>query len=300
MPGDDAAARTAASDAGPTSRPPEPSQPVGTPPAADQPKGLFGQLGATRGAGMRLVQAHVALAKAEFGEILGEVKRIAIAVGIAFALLFFAGLLLPIGGALFVGEWLFGSLGWGVLLGVELCVAIAVVAVLAVIGGTRGQVGSTFLIALVAGVIVGVVFGLDLTNQGWSRVADNVNNALDPGVRPLVTAVELTGGIMAVVGLLAGLRAAGAGGAIGGLLGGAILGAILGAFTAIRWGPHAGAAAGVAVGLLLWPGLFGASVMRRGIDMEALKNKLWPNETIETTRETIEWVRKQTPLGRKS
>jgi hypothetical protein len=105
---------------------------------------------------------------------------------------------------------------------------------------------------------------------------------------------------MAVVGLLAGLRAAGAGGAIGGLIGGAIVGVLLGAFTALRWGPHAGAAAGIAVGLILWPALFAASVMRRGIDFEALKNRLWPNQTIETTRETIEWVRKQTPLGRKS
>jgi hypothetical protein len=297
MPDAKAATQAASTDAGASARASDlPSPPP--PPAA--PKGLIGQVGETRGAAIRLVQAHVNLAKAEFSEILGEVKRLAIAVGVAFALLFFAGLLLPIGGALFLGEWLFGSLGWGVLLGVEFAVALAIVLVLAVVGGTRGQVGTMFLIALVVGVIVGVVFGLDLTNQGWTRLADNVNGALDPGVRPLVTAVEFMAAAFAIVGLLFGLRAAGLGGAIGGLIGGAIVGAILGAFTAIRWGPQAGAAAGIAIGLIVWPALFAASVMRRGIDMDAMKKKFYPDETIETTRETIEWVRKQTPLGRKS
>jgi hypothetical protein len=288
---------------GPT--PPDPASPPTpgpTPPggSAGAPPGLRAELGATRGAAMRLVQAHIALARAEFTEILGEIKRFAIAAGIAFALLLFAGLLIPIGTTLFLGEWLFGSLGWGVLIGAEFAAAVAIVAILAVIGATRVQVGRTFLVALIVGVVVGVVLGLDLTNQGWSRVGDSIFGTVDAGYRPLVTAVAVLALIIAVVGLLAGLRAGGIAGGIGGLIGGAILGAILGGFTALRWGPHAGAGAGFAVGSIVWPALLVSSVLRRGIDFEALKNKLWPNETIETTRETIEWVRKQTPLGRKS
>ena len=37
-----------------------------------------------------------------------------------------------------------------------------------------------------------------------------------------------------------------------------------------------------------------------GIDSDAIREELTPRVTMETTRETIEWVRKQTPLGRKS
>ena len=46
--------------------------------------------------------------------------------------------------------------------------------------------------------------------------------------------------------------------------------------------------------------LLGIAAFRNGIDTEALKNRFYPNVTIETTKETIEWVRAQTPLGPKS
>jgi hypothetical protein len=268
--------------------------------AAAPPPGLREEFGATRGAATRLVKAHVDLARAEFGEIVDEIKRLAIAAGVAFGLLLFAGILLPVGTMLFLGEWLFGSLGWGVILGTELCIALAVAAILGVLGATRGHIFGAFLLALIIGIIVGEFFGLDLTNQGWTRLGDSISNRFVPEVRPLVTAAAVLAAVFGILGLLVGLRAAGLGGAIGGLIGGAILGAIIGAFTAISWGPQAGAAAGVAVGLIVWPIALATSVFRRGIDFEALKNRLLPNETIATTRETIEWVRKQTPLGRKS
>ena len=38
----------------------------------------------------------------------------------------------------------------------------------------------------------------------------------------------------------------------------------------------------------------------RGIDTDDLKSRYWPQETIDTTKETIEWVREQAPLGPKS
>jgi hypothetical protein len=41
-------------------------------------------------------------------------------------------------------------------------------------------------------------------------------------------------------------------------------------------------------------------VFRHGIDMGKLKDRFVPVQTIETTKETIEWVREQMPLGRKS
>ena len=74
--------------------------------------------------------AHIGLARAEAGEIMGEIGR---AAGLA-ARCVRAGLpgrarSLPIGGLLFLGEWIFGSIGWGVLLGSLLLLDFAVVAV---------------------------------------------------------------------------------------------------------------------------------------------------------------------------
>jgi hypothetical protein len=40
--------------------------------------------------------------------------------------------------------------------------------------------------------------------------------------------------------------------------------------------------------------------MRTGVDGEALMKRFTPTETIELTKETIEWVRARTPLAPKS
>ena len=106
--------------------------------------------------------------------------------------------------------------------------------------------------------------------------------------------------MFAVLGLLLGALRGGIGGAIGGLIGGAILGALTGALLAISLRPEVGAAIGATTALTIWPLLAIRGQMQRGIDTEALKAKFWPAQTIETTKETIEWVREQTPLGRKS
>ena len=57
------------------------------------PKGIREQLSATIEAALRVGRAHVGLAKAELGEIAAEGKRLGVLAGIAFGLLFFAGLL---------------------------------------------------------------------------------------------------------------------------------------------------------------------------------------------------------------
>jgi hypothetical protein len=59
-------------------------------------------------------------------------------------------------------------------------------------------------------------------------------------------------------------------------------------------------ALGLALALALWPSLVAIDTYRRGIDLEALKNRFYPRLTVETTKETIEWARKQRPLGPKS
>lgn len=217
---------------------PDPTNPTDdrTPPTGDQapppddqapPLGVRAQLGAVIAAARRLVSAHLGLARAEGGEIMDEVGRVALLGGIAFALLLLVGLLFPIGLMLFLGEWIFGSIGWGVLLGSLLLIDIAIFAFLLAVDVSRGRLARSGLIAILLGVALGVL-------------------------------------------------------------------------AAIALGPRVGSALGVLATLIAWPALSGLDVARAGIDTEALKARFYPSQTIETTKETIEWVRQRTPLGRKS
>ena len=271
--------------------------PTDAAPEDTNPPGLRAQLAAVIAAARRLVAAHVALAKAELGSIMGEVGRVAMLAGLAFAMLFLVGLILPIGLLLFLGDWLFGSMGWGILLGTLLLLDVAVLAGLLAVGIPSGRLGRWLLLALLAGVVVGLLFGLDLTNRAWSAVGDAVLTGTEAGVRPLAMAILTLGILGGIVGLLVGLRSGSAG---GGLTSGAVAGTVLGALTAVTMGPQIGAAFGVIVTLVAWPALAGLDVSRTGIDQDALKARFYPSQTIETTKETIEWVRQRTPLGRKS
>ena len=245
------------------------------------------------------MQAHTALAKAELAEIMDELKRLAIVIGLAIGLGLFVGLLIPIGLTLFLGEWLFGSMGWGIVHGTLLSVALVVAAFGAYLGVPRSMIIGTFLAAVIVGILFGFVFGLNLSNELWRRIGDSAFTGLAPETRPLVVGVGIMAAIGGVLAFIGGLRA-GIGTAIAALFLGAILGALLGAFSAITFGGQVGAALGVAVALLLWPVFIALVLSRRGVDFDAIKARLWPEVTIETTKETIEWVRERTPLGRKS
>ncbi len=96
---------------------------------------------------MALVMAHVELAKAEAGQIAGQVGRTAALGAIAFVLVLFAISLVVIGTSLFVGEWLLGSLGWGVLHGFLLFVSVAIAAVLLAIGVSESRILRSLIVA---------------------------------------------------------------------------------------------------------------------------------------------------------
>jgi len=244
-----------------------------------------------------MFRAHKDLARAEFEAIGDEVKRAAALGGVAFAALLLLGLLLPIGVALFVGEWLFGSVGWGVLHASMLLVAVVVAAVMAAL--RVPGIATAFAVSLVLGALVAVLFGLNLPNQLYVQAGDALIPGIEPGVRPLVTGLAIGATIGGLLLLLLGARAGGPGGAIGGLIGGAVLGALAGAFSVITFPPHVAIAVGIALALALWPILMGMRVAGGGLDMDALKDRFWPATTIETTKETIEWIRARVPLGPK-
>ena len=265
-------------------------------PKPEPPPGLRAQVGATKVAVMGFVRAHIELAKAELDDIKDEVARAAALGGIALAVVILASLLLAIGGILFTGEWIFGSIGWGVLLGVELLLAVAVTAVLVAlrVPGLGKDVAGAFLL----GLVVALVLGFSLPNQLFKAIGEALNLGVDPAVRPLLVGVILVALAGALVGLGMGIRAGGGvGGFIGGPAAGIVIGALFGAFLSITFGLRVGAALGFAVFFALWPALMGIRTQRQGIDVEQLKARFYPATTIDTTKESIEWAKARFPGG---
>lgn len=244
------------------------------------------------------VRAHVELARTELEAIKGEVARAAALGGVAIATGILLTLLVSIGGILFVGEWVFGSIGWGLLLGSELLVAIAVMAILVAL--RIPGLATDIIVALVIGVVVGLVLGFDLPNALFRSMGDASGLGVDAATRPLVLGVISVGILGAVLGLLLGARAGGGSGAIGGLIGGLVIGVLVGAFLSITFGLRVGAALGVATFLLAWPVLNGIRTQRQGIDTEALKRRFYPATTIDTTKESIEWAKARVPRSPRS
>lgn len=268
-------------------------------PDLGQPPGLRAQIGATVGAVKRLATAHVDLAKAEAGEIVGEVKRMVALAGMAIGVLVLAGLLMMIGGILFLGEWLFGSIGWGVLLGTLLLLDVALVALLMALDVKAGRIGMSLVIAAAVGLAVGLVLGLDLPHRGWQALGEAVAPTINEAERTRNLAVVASAVVLGLLGFLAGIRS-GLKAALVGLIALGIVGALVGWLTSSPVAVQVGAALGVLVTLILWPVLAGRDVMRTGVDGEAIMKRFTPTSSIELTKETIEWVRARTPLVPKS
>ncbi len=224
------------------------------------------------------MRAHIALGRTEAEAIKDEVVYAAAFAGIAFAALLLLGVFLPIVGMLFLGEWLFGSIGWGVLLGAELLLVIAATAVVA--GLRLGGPGTAAAAGVAVGLVAFVVCGASWPNRLWAWVGDASGLALDPSYRPLVVAIVVLG----VVGGLGGL----------------VAGGLAGAFLAYDFGWRVGAALGFAFAYAAYLAVLAVRVAADGIDTEKIKLRFWPQQTIDTTRETIEWAKARNPLGPKS
>ena len=260
-------------------------------------RGLFAQLRATRDAAMAMVRAHIDLAKAEMREIGGEIGRAVGLVAGALGCLTFLLLLLFVGGILFLGEWVFGSIGWGLLLGSEALLVIALSMLLAAV--RAGGAKRAAITAGVTGLILIVVLGFSLTNLLWTAVGTALLPGIESGVRPLATGTLIVAVIGFVIGLIVGAKLGKAKGAAAGGGIGILAGALLGAFTAITIGPRVGIALAIAVSLVVFAATWGA-LARTRIDMDELKKRFIPQATIDTTRETIEWAKQQNPLAPRS
>jgi hypothetical protein len=217
---------------------------------------------------------------------------------LALVLVIFAVFLLVIGVSLLIGEWLLGSIGWGVVHGVLFFLSVAMAAILAAVGVSGRRIARSLVLAVVVGIVVGVVLGLDLLNQAYKAIGDATELAVDPGVRPLVVGVLIGGFLGLIVGIVTAVRmSASGGGRFVAWAGLTVLGVALGAFTAITFSPQVGAGIGITLGYLTWMALMALDIQRTGIDVEALKNRFTPVQTIATSKETLEWLQKRMPPG---
>ena len=216
----------------------------------------------------------------------------------AVALVILAALLAVIGTSLFLGEWLLGSIGWGVLEGVLAFVAIALAAVLLALAVSPRRIAGALAVSIVIGIVIAILLGLELPNQAYAAIGKAVGFALDPGVMPLVVGVIVWALIGLVAGIVVAFRMDAARGgrfvAIAGLI---VTGVVIGAFSSITFGRQVGLALGITAGYVAWIALMGVDVARTGIDPEVLKARFYPGETIETSKETLEWLQKRMPPG---
>jgi hypothetical protein len=273
---------------------------------------LIDQFGRTRKALIGLISAHFRLLSAELSEIMDEIKRALALIAGAAVLVVLAIVMVGVGTLLWLGEWAFGSMGWGVLHGTALLLTMAVVAVLINLPNSGPRLGAAFAVSLLVGVVIGVIFWVRLTNQAWGWVGDSFfaglawpdGSAISAADRPVIVAALVLAVLSAVVGGLVAFAAGEGllgrlGDGLGGVLVGAIVGGLLGGLTGVpmSWGCAFGT--GLAVFLILMPILALVLVLPEA-DWDGLKKRLTPSQTVETTKETIEWVREQMPLGPKS
>ena len=224
-------------------------------------------------------------------------RRIGIAAGLigcAVVLLILTGFFLIVGLALFLGEWLFGSLGWGVLHGSLFFPTLALTAGVAALGSEAGRIGRAILGALAIGIGAAVLLGLALPNAAYAEIGRALAIDVDPAARPLLVGVALWALVFGVA-FAVGARRGGIRMILAAVLAGALLGVVVGAFTAIAFSAHVGIAIGVAIALIAWISLVAAAVARTGIDGKALKDRFMPSQTIEMTKETLEWLKQRMP-----
>jgi hypothetical protein len=264
-------------------------------------RGLGEEIGRFREAAQRLVRAHIDLARAEFADIADEIKGMLALGGAALAFVLFALTLVMVGLPLFLGDWLLGSMGWGILDGALFAIAAAVT----LVAGAAGARGRAVLLpvagALLATVAVAALVGTDIAHRGASELVGQVEPSLHLDV-PAPWDTLIAGGVAGaavgavlflVVGLVArrSLRDA-AGLFVDGLVAGAVLGAILGV-TSYGWQVAVGL--GLTVGLVVW--IAGGFAAIAGSDVEARFERLRPTATIDTAKETWEWVRARIKLA---
>ena len=267
------------------------------------PVTVMEQFGRTRSSFSRLFRAHVDLLKAEIAEIIGEIKLLATLAGVALALLLFVASTLYVGGFLFLGEWLFGSIGWGFAHGVLFGLALVVLLVLTILGAPIRSALVGFVAGVVVAVALALLTGSNVAYNSAAYVAGTIVSPLNSASVVSLLAGAIVGAVVFAI-LLWRMAGGGAGALIGGLVVGAVVGALVGWLVGgapWTWPPAVGF--GVTIGLIAWP-IVAAAVAFPGLDPGERFSRLYPKQSIEAVNETRAWMEeqwrnRQPKLGRK-
>lgn len=246
---------------------------------------------------MRMLEAHLALLRAELS-LAGRELGIIVGLGAAaLALVFLMGLLLYIGSWLFFGELLFGSMGWGIIHGSLLNVALIGFIGVNLAGGSTRSYGWGFVIGLITGLVVAIVLATNALPQGATTVAGEAQESIDLARNLLATLIGVVIGaaLLALVALILGWRERLRGKRLGWVVvAGALAGAFIGAIVASSLWSYAGAAAiGITIGLLTWISVGGWLAYRRGFDPETRYANLVPRRSIESLEVSRDFVKAQ-------
>jgi hypothetical protein len=271
-------------------------------------------VGGVRAAFMRMLNAHIALLKAELaitGKELGVIVGLALG---AFVIAVLALILLYVGSFLFFGELLFGSMGWGIIHGTLIAAAFIGFVVINLAGGQVERYGWGAAIGVAVAVVFAAILLSNVGNTGGESLRDWLNDAFVTEDLPFGDAWLVTLGGLVVVGLVGSIVAA--------ILGWraelrgrelvtlAIVGFVLGGFIGAIWfstryqAPDGVLGLAITVGLLTWIIAGIVLAARAGFDPEARYANLVPRESIaafERSKDfmTEQWERqKNRMLGR--
>jgi hypothetical protein len=250
----------------------------------------------------RLISAHRELLAAEIGIAVKQAGIIAGLVGAAIVLALLALVLLYVGTFLFLGEWLFGSMGWGILHGFLLTICFIVPIGLNLTGGPVGAWARAMVLSLIVAIVLGVVFATNVLRNTAIWLGEQLQPSLNLEIGLLTWLVPaLAGGL--VLGLILGIvgaRGAGVKGFIGLLVVGFVLGFLFAGLLAyITFDTRGAAAIAVTVWLILWIALSAVLALRAGIDPKKRYDKMVPRESMAQLAATRAYLEQQWQRQRK-
>lgn len=292
----------------------EPEDAQAPPPEEEKAEPGVGEaIGGVRAAAMRMLDAHITLLRAEL-EITGkELGIIAALAGGALVIALLVLGLLYVGGFLFIGEWLFGSMGWGIIHGTLLGVAFIGFVGINLAGGDVRAYGAGAAIGLAVTIVLAALLLSNVGNEGGEAVSRWFREELVPdsdlpfGSEWVTSLAGLAIGavIGGVIALIVSWRAQ-FGHPFGLLMTGLAAGGFVGTlYVSTRYDAADGVLGmSIMIGLLTWivAGILLAA--RRGFDPEARYANLVPRESItafESTKAFVsaEWERqKNRMMGR--
>jgi hypothetical protein len=260
-------------------------------------------MGDARDAFRRLLDAHLALLRAELAEV---GRALGIIVGLAAAAVFLAilvAILLYVGSFLFFGDWLFGSMGWGIIHGTLIGVGVIAGVAVNLAGGSVRSYGWGLFWGVVIAVVLSLVLSLNLSNDaaewGAGQIEDQLR--LDEHWAPTLVGLVVGAVVTALIALFVGWRQHWPFGSplavtLTGLMAGGFVGALL---ASTRYdNPDGVVGLAIMLGLLTWISVGLILANRRGFDPESRYASLVPRESIaafERSRDLLraQWIRQK-------